>query len=214
MRHLDAALDAIRAADQRDCAGISLFNTKGELFLVRRSEGQGRAGEWEGPGGHLQDDEDAAEGALREFQEEVGEPPKLKVLEHLSSTTPNGAQYTNVFAVTHDDAWKPTVNHEHDDWGWFPLDALPDPTNPGLLKALKSFAGEGHEIGVAKAAQESDAPPTGVPLEEFETLFGVTPEIGQIVELRGRYLQVESIVMSGESIVKLQEVAGTNRVLH
>lgn len=155
MIHLLNALRRIRAADTRDCAGVNLFNEDGQIFLVRRSEGQGRDGEWEGPGGHIQANEEPEEGARREFGEEVGTCPKMRVLDRIESTTPNGATYTNVLALLTEPDWEPELNHEHDDWGWFDLDELPDPTNPGLRKALETFVDGEAEVVVPDSSSES-----------------------------------------------------------
>lgn len=124
------------AGDSDDCAGLVIQREDGAILLIRRSPHETRPGEWEFPGGHVKDDEETVAGAVRESREEVGDiPGDLKVVDKIESPIPDGI-YTNVFVTTSDDEWEPELNEEHDDWGWFSGDDLPEKVNRGSLKAL------------------------------------------------------------------------------
>lgn len=136
------------AGDTKNCAGLVMQNGAGAVLLVRREPGDTRPGQWEFPGGHIRDGESAIQGAARECREELGGlPDGIEYLLSIESPIGEGATYTNVFVTTSDEAYEPELNSEHDRWGWFTADDLPDDVNPGCLKALEDgpFATGGPE---------------------------------------------------------------------
>ncbi len=68
----------------RPNVGLALFSKAGNVFLGRRINGRG-AFQWQMPQGGIDSGENAADGALRELEEEVGVPGKLvDILEETS----------------------------------------------------------------------------------------------------------------------------------
>ena len=54
----------------RPCAGVVLFNHKGEVFVGRRIDGHKDA--WQLPQGGIEQDEEPKNAAIRELKEEIG----------------------------------------------------------------------------------------------------------------------------------------------
>ncbi len=144
LRHLDAHPDAMRRDGPADhfTAGVFVFDHTLERVLLVLHK---KAHLWLQVGGHLEaHDTSVADAARREATEESGlprlsMPPQLVHLSHhdLSSAFGRCRSHLDLrFAAVAPDGAVPQVSDESDDIGWWPLDALPAPTDPALGAAI------------------------------------------------------------------------------
>lgn len=136
------ALDDIRRA-----AGLLIGCEPGRVFLARRSSQVAAPGTWGVPGGCCHVGEDLIAAAVRECREEFGSvPPFRQVRATRWETSDRAFAYTTfVVLVTHEvaAAWRPVMNPEHDQCGWFDLDKLPLPLHDGVRDALLALRAQG-----------------------------------------------------------------------
>jgi 8-oxo-dGTP diphosphatase len=130
-----------------DAAGVAAAVLDGELLLLgRRLSAFGR-GMWALPGGKSEAREDPETALARELLEETGLTARaLQLVATQVDAFPEvGLRYTTRFyAVT---AWRGSVENREPQkcagWGWFPIDALPEPLfmiHEETLAALRSLA--------------------------------------------------------------------------
>jgi 8-oxo-dGTP pyrophosphatase MutT (NUDIX family) len=104
-------------------AGILFRSPQGRVLLLRRAPSEDHPGEWSTPGGKLKQGETHEQAAVREVWEEcryrAGHAGKF----HCRAIR-DGCDYTT-YIYDCDSEFTPTLNNEHDQWGWFdPGDAL------------------------------------------------------------------------------------------
>ena len=92
-----------------------------QFLLLRRAPGVEYAGQWRMLVGKIGRGETAWQAALREVQEETGQPPSrlwtLPSVNHFYEWQQDRINLIPAFAAElHDD---PTLNHEHDDFAWW-----------------------------------------------------------------------------------------------
>ncbi|HCR48978.1 MAG TPA: NUDIX pyrophosphatase [Rhodothermales bacterium] len=91
------------------------------FLLLRRAVGTLYAGQWRMVGGKIQQDETAWQAALRELIEETGYPPQtfwaLPSVNTFYNWKLDAVLLTPAFAAELER--DPTLNHEHDRFGWF-----------------------------------------------------------------------------------------------
>ena len=134
----------------RNVAKSVVLNPAGEVLLLRRSmTDPRRPGEWDFPGGGVEDGESHAEGAARELEEEAGIrvlPTNLRLLYTKTQVYESENQSINrsLFAVRVGEAAAHDVqlSFEHDLAKWLPVDealeAFPHPFyGAGLRYALE-----------------------------------------------------------------------------
>ena len=132
-------------ADGPKYAGI-LFVNGDTIFLMHRTDRD----EWEGPGGHVEEGETAAEAAARETWEEARKSVDITLLHDPMA---HGADYL-AFEIPVSESFPVSMNEEHDDWDWFALDDLPEETHPNIKKWAKG------KLGFMRA--DSKAPATDI----------------------------------------------------
>ena len=141
-------------------AGFVLFRAPaGRVLLLRRSENGDHVGEWDFPGGKLEDGENVGQTAIREVMEEIG-----FTMGHTGRwfcRSIKGGVDATTFIYDVDDEFTPKLNREeHDDWVWVdPLEALTPLTNgfvvhPGVVIALRRL--RMNEYQVAEAIRDGD----------------------------------------------------------
>ncbi len=94
-------------------AGV-LLQKDGRVLLLKRSQRNDQwGGYWNCPGGSSEIGESRYQTALREMREEIGETPPFRVYDHVFTRG-----YT-LFLADVDYFFRPTLNQEHSEWGWF-----------------------------------------------------------------------------------------------
>ncbi len=90
---LRASVELVRS--KRAAASIALL-CRGKVFMILRHDHT-----WAFPGGSLEEGEKSLQGALREFEEEIGvAPPPYKLLTAISGSTSLGRRHTLWVAET------------------------------------------------------------------------------------------------------------------
>ena len=127
---------------------ILVFNTKGELFLQKRSAWKDKhPGKWDSSAaGHLDSGEDYETAARRELSEELGLPPEISTViplekaGELSASPETGWEFIRLYRVQHDGPFRWPA--EEIEWGgFFPVPVVeawiaahPEDFAPGFLK--------------------------------------------------------------------------------
>lgn len=128
--------------------GVMLMNDKGEVLLGRRHEDSEKAGSqlhgegtWTMPGGKLDFGDGLAEAAAREVLEETGiRTGKLDLLS-VNNEVRHDAHFVTIGFLCKDFQGEPQVLEpdEITEWGWFALDALPEPMFPPSMKMVNNY---------------------------------------------------------------------------
>ena len=116
--------------DTKDRGGV-LYCCNGKLLLCLGESSR----KWHVPKGHLQEGETPLEGSVREFLEET--EIALNGIPELMDSWPSKGGTFHLFKLEGTKKFKPVLNHEHTDWGYFDVDNLPSPMNEELEKAIK-----------------------------------------------------------------------------
>ncbi len=106
-----------------------VFNEKGEVLLLRRGmTAPRRPGQWDFPGGFVDEHEDPGSAALRELAEEAGVDDVAGELVYASTTlTENKENVCSLYYLVRIDN-QPSVHisWEHDEFVWKPVDEAVD----------------------------------------------------------------------------------------
>ena len=122
----------LEGKDSKNAAGIAYFfdNT---LLCCLTSEGR-----WGIPKGHIHIDETPEEGALREFTEET-QIILSKPIKFSHKAKKKNVGDFHVFMCEGDKKFIPHLNHEHMDWGYFPIRDLPEPFDDRVIKVIDNI---------------------------------------------------------------------------
>lgn len=118
-------------------AGTAFVDPDGYALFLRRGKGGDHAGEWCFPGGGIEDGEESAQAARREASEEIGLVPDGELSDFSHLVSDEGVDFAT-FRQEVGARFKPTLNDEHDDYIWAPMDSPPEPIHPGVKAALES----------------------------------------------------------------------------
>ena len=94
-------------------AAMILRSPQGRVLMMRRVDGEG----WAFPAGGIKDGEEPEEGAIRELREETGyhlPAPGQMLMRRVKDGVDCTTYVTDV-----DHEFSPTLNYEHDAYGWF-----------------------------------------------------------------------------------------------
>jgi len=131
----------VEGKDSKNAAGVAYFfdNT---LLCCLTTEGR-----WGIPKGHIHIDETPEEGALREFSEETQILLNKPIKFSHKAKKKNGGDF-HVFMCEGDKKFTPHINHEHMDWGYFPIEELPTPFDKRVLKVIDNISEGSQTINV------------------------------------------------------------------
>ena len=132
----------VEGKDSKNAAGIAYFfdNT---ILCCLTSEGR-----WGIPKGHIYIDETPEEGAYREFTEETQIILNKSIKFSHKAKKKNGGDF-HVFMCDGNKRFIPRLNHEHMDWGYFPIRDLPTPFDERVIKVIDNIS-EGSQTGNVK----------------------------------------------------------------
>ena len=112
----------------------------GRILLGKRGEGYGK-GTWGLPGGHLEFGESLEDAARRELKEETGLRAKSLTFKNIVNRKSGDSHYIHIGFLAEADGEPELCEPEAcSEWGWFPLDTLPQPMFPwsmGPIQALQ-----------------------------------------------------------------------------
>lgn len=123
--------------EKLSAAGIMFLDPEGRALFCRRKD----SGQWSWPAGRVEQDEEPSEAARREALEEIGRLPGWDLAPLDRHTDEDGIDFTT-FGQPVQSRFIPTLNDEHDDYLWAPLDQAPAPLHPGVARLLKQFFAE------------------------------------------------------------------------
>ena len=118
--------------DSDDTGGVLYYwNDKVLLCLGSRS------GKWNVPKGHIQIGEDPLVGSVREFTEET--QIVLNGIPELVNTYKKGKNGTfYLYVLKGRTKFNARIDHEHDDWGYFNVNNLPEPIDDWVKEVIEN----------------------------------------------------------------------------
>ena len=122
----------------RKVGGVAIVS-EGQILLVRRAEDAGKYPNfWSVPMGGVEEGETFREGAARELKEETMldiNPQKLVYLGTIKDGKYN--RLCKLYKAEMDGKPKPTLDHEHSDWGYYDKGSLPRPIEDRMRQILE-----------------------------------------------------------------------------
>jgi len=128
-------------------AGTLLLSEKGNALFLRRGTRGDHQQEWCFPGGTIEDGEMPEQAARRETQEETGRGGD----DPLTELDSNAGFVTYGQTV---EEFAPTLNEEHTQYQWAPMDAPPQPLHPGVAATLTRLLERAINAGERESAAE------------------------------------------------------------
>lgn len=125
---------AERIHDAPEAAGVLFRTRSGHMLLMKRAD----TGEWSIPAGHLEANETPLHAAQREAAEETGWPGNSRAYRVHTATT-RGVKF-HTFVQPSEWQFKPILNPEHTQHGWYKPSRLPAPLHPGLVATLHAMS--------------------------------------------------------------------------
>ena len=122
----------------RKVGGVAIVS-EGQVLLVKRSETAGKYPNfWAVPMGGIEKGETFREGAARELKEETMLDINPKDLVYLG-TIKDGVynRITKLYKIEIDGKPKPTLDHEHSEFGYYDKDSLPHPIEERKKQVLE-----------------------------------------------------------------------------
>lgn len=118
-----------------------LMRPDGQVLLLRRSADDDiNPGEWDFPGGGVDEGEEIAQGTAREIAEEAGldVKPSSLTLVYGDAGIDRGKNKVWLYYLGHTDTDDVTLSHEHDKYIWLDLaEAVETADNAGQKQVLK-----------------------------------------------------------------------------
>jgi 8-oxo-dGTP diphosphatase len=128
----------------RPKVGVGLMIVKDNKILLASRKSSHGAGEFAGPGGHLEIGETIEACALRELAEEAGSGIKVKNIRflcfiNLKRYLPK--HYAHIHMVADWDSGEPKVMEpdKQDSWGWYAIDNLPQPLFAAMPEVIEAY---------------------------------------------------------------------------
>ena len=127
---------------------VMMLNKDGHILLGKRHDDPAKAasqlhgeGTWTIPGGKLDFGEGIVAGAMREAEEETSIKTGNLELVSVSNEVVHDAHFITLGFLSKEFTGEVKVMEpdEITEWGWFPLDALPDPMFPPSMKMVNNY---------------------------------------------------------------------------
>ena len=122
----------------RKVGGVAIVS-EGQILLVKRSKTQGKYPNfWSVPSGGVEKRETCRQGAARELKEETMldfNPQKLVYLGTIKDGKYN--RLCKLYKAEMDGKPKPTLDHEHSEFGYYDKDSLPHPIEERMKQVLE-----------------------------------------------------------------------------
>jgi len=126
--------------DTDDSAGI-LYYCYDEVLLCLGEN----SGIWNVPKGHIMIGEEPLEGAIREFTEET--QIVLNGIPELANTYKKDNSGTfYLYVLKGRTKFNARIDHEHDDWGYFNVNNLPEPIDDWVKEVIENEKGSASEL--------------------------------------------------------------------
>ena len=104
-----------------------------------------RSGKWHVPKGHIQIGEEPLAGSVREFTEET--QIVLNGIPELANTYKKDNSGTfYLYVLKGRTKFNARIDHEHDDWGYFNVNNLPEPIDDWVKEVIENEKGSTSEL--------------------------------------------------------------------
>ena len=118
--------------DTKDTGGVLYYWYDKMLLCLGENSGK-----WNIPKGHIMIGESSLNGSIREFTEETqivlnGIPELANIYKK-----DNGGKFY-LYVLKGKTKFKPRLDHEHSDWGYFSVDDLPSPTHEWIKEIINN----------------------------------------------------------------------------
>ena len=109
--------------DDIDSTSGVIIESNNKILIMTKTEGG-----YTIPKGHMRKGETPRQAMHRELKEEtqITLPTEPKFLYKVERPIDKGGDYMHVFHYKSDKELKPTLDHEHTDWGYYDKDTIPD----------------------------------------------------------------------------------------
>jgi len=132
--------------DKRPIVGLGLLVVRGDQILLGKRKGSHGAGEFGGPGGHLEYMEEFEDSLLREVVEEAGRElsvtnPEFLCVTNMTQYAEEKDHYVDMGFVAEWVSGDPKVMEPHklEYWGWYDLDDLPSPLFGAVANYIMAY---------------------------------------------------------------------------
>ena len=126
--------------DSDDSAGILYYCYDEALLCLGENSGI-----WNVPKGHIMIGEKPLEGAIREFTEET--QIVLNGIPELANTYKKDNSGTfYLYVLKGRTKFNARIDHEHDDWGYFNVNNLPEPIDDWVKEVIENEKGSASEL--------------------------------------------------------------------
>jgi 8-oxo-dGTP pyrophosphatase MutT (NUDIX family) len=124
---------------KKQAVGILIVaRNTGRIFLLQRSASAGRSHLWALLSGGMEQGENPLNTVAREIREEIQINPSIIDFHFITKEITQRNDFYYYIGFTNSE-FKPTLNHENEDWGWFNPDSLPKPMFPGLVDKIEQL---------------------------------------------------------------------------
>lgn len=122
--------------NKKQAVGVLIIcRTTGRVLLLQRSSSAGHSHLWSLLSGGLDDGEKPINGIAREIREEISVNPNIINFFFINKESTERNDFFYYIGLTNTE-FKPILDFENEDWGWFKMETLPKPMFPGLREKI------------------------------------------------------------------------------